>query len=123
MLGNRAPTGRGTRRRSAYGLSGAGAWCCWLLALPGWGCGLEPGQVTLRMQPQLSPITQPPPPTGWTGRAPPGFDGDGGAGVVCDDAAAAVAPAGGAPTGKRSTAAQPHSAAAVLSIRWVMFPL
>ncbi len=39
-------------------------------------------------QPQLRPMMHPPPPAGWTGRAPPGAGG--GAGVTADEPAAVV---------------------------------
>ncbi len=59
-----------------------------------------------------------PPPAGRTGRAPPGVDGDGGAGATLDDAAVAVgpavAPAGDHPVAKASKAAPPHNAAVAL---------
>ncbi len=65
---------------------------------------------------------QPPPPTGWTGKAPPGFGGDGGAGVTLDEAAAVVvgvAPPGDQPTAKTSAATQAHNAAPVLAFGFV----
>jgi hypothetical protein len=50
----------------------------------------EPGQVMRGIQPQLRPIMQPPPPTGCTGKAPPGGApgavGTAGAGVPLDEA-------------------------------------
>ncbi len=66
---------------------------------------------------------QPPPPTGWTGKAPPGAGGDGGAGVMLLEEAAvvvvAVVPPGDQPAAETSTATQAHIAAAVLPLRFV----
>jgi len=63
---------------------------------------------------------QPPSPTGWTGKAPPGVGGDGG--ITLDEAAvvvvAVVAP-GDQPTAKTSAATPPHNAAAVLVFAFV----
>lgn len=61
----------------------------------------------LRIHPQLRPMTQPPPPTGCTGRAPPGAGGTG-------DVESSV---GGAPrlTATTNAATQAHSAARVLA--------
>lgn len=62
----------------------------------------------------------PPPPAGRTGRAPPGFDGDGGAGVTIDGAVdPAAAPAGDHPPAKTSNAVPPHSAVAALVFRFL----
>ncbi len=61
---------------------------------------------------------QPPPPTGCTGKAPPGVGG--GAGVTLDEAAVVVvgvvAP-GDQPTARTSAATQAHNAAAVLALQ------
>ncbi|OCB35411.1 hypothetical protein A9X02_21745 [Mycobacterium malmoense] len=68
------------------------------------------------MQPQLSPMMQPPPPAGCTGRAPPGVGG--GAGATFEEEATvatlAVASPGDQPKATTSAAPQAHSAAAVL---------
>src|ERR1700741_1877664 len=82
----------------------------------------------LRIHPQLRPMMQAPPPTGCTGRAPPASPpatspGDGGAGATLDERLIALlsglsAPAKLNPTAK-TKAAPPHTAAAVLPLRFV----
>jgi hypothetical protein len=68
---------------------------------------------------------QAPPPTGCTGRAPPGVDGDGGAGLTLDEAAVAVATESStdAPIAKANTATPPHNTAAALPLRFVITQL
>jgi len=62
------------------------------------------------MHPQLSPMMQPPPPTGWTGTAPPG------AGGGTDELALAAGVARVArPPAKTNAATHPHSAARVMA--------
>jgi hypothetical protein len=78
------------------------------------------GGWQFRVQPQLRPRMQPPPPTGWTGKAPPGVDGDGGAVDWPDEAADVVITviAVMSPTAKTSAATQIHHAAAFLVCRF-----
>lgn len=104
-----------------YGVCGAGGGCWWSFTVPGRAC--EPGQVRCGMQPQLSPMMQPPPPAGCTGSAPPGAGGGFGAGTDTIGAVAAIAAAlpKDSPTASTSAAAPPHSAATSLS-RLVMIP-
>jgi hypothetical protein len=63
---------------------------------------------------------QPPPPTGWTGKAPPGADGDGGAVDSPDEVADVVITVIEvmSPNAKTSAATQIHHAAAALACRF-----
>jgi hypothetical protein len=91
------------------GAGAGGSPCGWPSVGAGWWWGIVPGQVIPRMQPQLSPIMQAPPPTGTTGNAPPppvGPPGSfGGAGASPDRALVAVVAR--AP-GSTPPAAAPH---------------
>lgn len=59
------------------------------------------------------------PAAGWTGKAPPGAGGAGGAGVALDEAMTAVggvAPSGERPNAKANTVAPPQNKAAVMPL-------